>query len=181
MRLPPVVTDAIRVVCDTENDEQLLDFQVSLYDVDEIPEPIDIEHYDVDRSEWLLISPETKDASFMFDGNKKTMFWLDQGMPLDLVIDMTEQHTLKGFRYLPDQGDYFLRGIITHYELSVSLDGNVWREVSKGEFSNIDHNPLWQNVIFDTPVDARYIRFRAVRNSKGWGDFGCSEFDVIVK
>ncbi len=76
MRLPPVVTDAIRVVCDTENDEQLLDFQVSLYDVDEIPEPIDIEHYDVDRSEWLLISPETKDASFMFDGNKKQCFGL---------------------------------------------------------------------------------------------------------
>ena len=47
--------------------------------------------------------------------------------------------------------------------------------------SNIDHNPLWQYVIFSKPEDARYIRFRAIRNSKGWGDFGCSEFDVIVK
>lgn len=181
IRTSPVETKTVRVVCDTENDVPLYDFVISLYNVDEIPEPIDTEHYDLDRSEWRLISPETKDSAFMFDGNKKTMLWIDQGMPIDLVIDMAEQHTIKGFRYLPDQGDYFLRGIITHYELAVSLDGRVWKDVSKGEFSNIDHNPLWQYVIFSKPEDARYIRFRAIRNSKGWGDFGCSEFDVLVK
>lgn len=181
VRVSMTETKNVRVICDTENNEKLHDFQVCLYNVEDIPEPVDIEHYDLDRSAWRLISPEIKDANLMFDGNKQTMMWVDKGLPLDLIIDMTEEHTLKGFRYLPDQGDYFLRGIITHYEFAVSPDGKKWNDVSKGEFSNIDHNPLWQYVIFDTPIDARYIRFRAIRNSKGWGDLGCAEFDVLVE
>lgn len=181
VRFPKIKAEAVKVVCETENNDCLSDFQVQLYNVKEIPEPVDNEHYDLDRSSWKLVSPYVEDARLMFDGNKQTMMWTDKGLPLDLVIDMGEPNTLKGFRYLPDQGDYFLRGIITHYEFAVSLDGEKWDDISKGEFSNIDHNPLWQYVMFDNSVRARYIRFRAIRNSKGWGDFGCSEFDVLLK
>ena len=107
------------------------------------------------------------------------MLWLDKGFPVDIVIDMTENNSISGFRYLPDQGDYFLRGIITHYEFAVSMDGKEWTNVSIGEFSNIANNPLWQVVKFDKKIQTRFIRFRAIRNSKGWGDFGCAELDVL--
>lgn len=181
VRFPKVRARAVRVVCETEDNDSLSGFRVSLYNVREIPESVDKEHYDLDRSSWKLVSPDVGDARLMFDGDKRTMMWTDRGLPLDIVIDMGQENTLEGFRYLPDQGDYFLRGIITHYEFAISADGVEWHDVSKGEFSNIDHNPLWQYVMFDNAVKTRYIRFRAVRNSKGWGDFGCAEFDVLAK
>lgn len=180
VRLDDTKSQSVRIIFHTDATELPLP-KVSLFQVPVITTPKDNEKYDLDRSQWKVIAPVSGNMSLMLDGDKSTMAWLDKGFPMDVVIDMNGQHTLKGFRYLPDQGDYFLRGIITNYEFAVSLDGEHWTEMSKGEFSNIAHNPLWQEVRFAHSVKARYFRFRAIRNTKGWGDFGCAELDVRTK
>lgn len=154
---------------------------VSAFKAPAIKAKEDKEVYHLDRSKWTVIEPSSPDAVRMLDGNKNSMLWLDNGFPTDVTIDMGQQQKLKGFRYLPDQGDYFLRGIITNYEFAVSSDGHNWQTISSGEFSNVANNPLWQVVRFKQPATARYFRFRALRNSKGWNDFGCAELDVLIK
>ena len=180
VRVPDTTADAVRVKVGSITEVVPIP-QVSLFYAKEIIEDEVVETYDLDRSKWTIIEPQVEDAHLMLDGDKTTMTWIDKGFPVDVVIDMGETQNLKGFRYLPDQGDYWLRGIITNYEFAVSNDGKEWNTVSGGEFANIAHNPLWQVVKFKEPVDARYFRFRAIRNSKGWGDFGCAELDVFTK
>lgn len=100
-------------------------------------------------------------------------------MPADLVIDLGKEQLIKGFRYLPDQSNLFPSGIITFYEFYVSKDGSRWELVNEGEFSNIRNNPLWQTKEF-APVRARYVRFRALKNTQGDKVAGYSEIDVVV-
>ncbi|MCF0198792.1 MAG: glycoside hydrolase family 97 catalytic domain-containing protein [Bacteroidaceae bacterium] len=175
IKVPEQKVEAIRVTTAARHLSS-----VQLYYAPAIEETVDREHYAFDRSLWQVLQPDDPAARQMLDGNKLSMYWTDKGFPYDVVIDMKQEQTLTGFRYLPDQGDYFLRGIVTNYEFAVSTDGQQWQTVSDGEFSNIAHNPLWQVVQFPQAVQARYFRFRALRNSKGWGDFGCAELDVLT-
>jgi alpha-L-fucosidase len=71
-------------------------------------------------------------------------------------------------------------GIITNYEFSVSLDGKKWKLVSDGEFSNIKNNPLWQTKTFDA-INARFINFRALKNTENNNRIGYAEIDVITE
>ena len=99
-------------------------------------------------------------------------------MPFDLVIDLGNNYNLIGFKYLPDQNKWS-SGIISNYQFYVSADNKVWKLIDEGEFSNIKNNPVWQVKNF-TPVNARYIKFKALKNS--WGDevAGYAEVDVIT-
>jgi alpha-L-fucosidase len=98
-------------------------------------------------------------------------------MPVDLVLDLGQELNLTGFRYLPDQDRH--AGIIARYQLFVSQDGQQWRMADEGEFSNIDNNPLWQIKKF-SPAKGRYIKLRALHNTRGDDDAGYAEFDVMT-
>jgi alpha-L-fucosidase len=52
--------------------------------------------------------------------------------------------------------------------------------VSKGEFSNIKNNRVWQTKNF-APTKGRYIKLRALRNTDGNNEIGYAEVDVITK
>ncbi len=99
-------------------------------------------------------------------------------MPFDLVIDLGNKYNVSGFKYLPDQNKWS-SGIITNYQFYVSDDNKNWKLVDEGEFSNIKNNPVWQIKNF-TPVNARYIKLKALKNT--WGDdvAGYAEIDLIT-
>jgi alpha-L-fucosidase len=99
-------------------------------------------------------------------------------MPIDLVIDLGMEQNLTGFRYLPDQTR--TTGTISNYQFYVSNDNSDWKLVDEGEFPNINNNPIWQIKNF-TPVKARYIKLRALKNTRGNDDIGYAEIDVITK
>ena len=102
----------------------------------------------------------------------------DKKMPVDLVIDLGKEEMLSGFRYLPDQ-NIWNPGIISHYEFYISNDNAEWKLADAGEFSNIKNNPLWQSKSF-SPVKARYIKLRALRNTDGNDEIGYAEVDVTT-
>ena len=100
-------------------------------------------------------------------------------MPAELVIDFGKAEQLEGFRYLPAQNWWEEASIITHYQFEVSADNSNWKVVSEGEFSNIKNSPFWQIKNF-APVTARYIKFRALKNTQERSASGYAELDVIT-
>lgn len=136
------------------------------------------EEFGVSRTKWKVIAADAN-AARVIDG-ESWPGWHQRGMmPADLVIDLGEPLDIKGFRYLPDQSDYFPSGIITFYEFYVSDNGSEWKLVSEGEFSNIRNNPSWQMKEF-APVKTRFVKLRALSNTQGDKVAGYSEFDVLV-
>ncbi|MDP4151640.1 MAG: discoidin domain-containing protein [Bacteroidota bacterium] len=146
------------------------------------------EEFDISHSKWKIIGTDDQHAGNTIDGNpnsawhqgaeKKTPTG-EKKMPIDLELDLGEMVNLSGFRYLPDQ-DWRHTGLIAVYQLFVSSDGRRWQMADDGEFPNINNNPLWQIRKF-SPVQARYIKLRALRNTRGNDDAGYAELDVITE
>jgi len=141
--------------------------------------PVGAEKFDISKKDWKILGIDDEDISKIFDGNPFTV-WHKRGekvMPFDLVIDLGNSHNLCGFKYLPDPNRWS-SGIISNYQFFVSTDHTKWKRVSEGEFSNIKNNPVWQIKNF-VPEEARYIKFRALKNVYGDEVAGYAEFDFI--
>jgi alpha-L-fucosidase len=143
--------------------------------------PIGRERFDISKKDWKIVGIDDKNANKIIDGNISTVWHQrdNKKMPIDLVIDLGNKHNVCGFKYLPDQNKWS-SGIITNYQFYVSEDNIEWKLASEGEFSNIKNNPMWQFKNF-LPINARYIKLKALKNV--WGDdvAGYAEVDVITK
>ncbi|MGF6846471.1 alpha-L-fucosidase [Chitinophaga sp. W3I9] len=142
--------------------------------------PVSREKFDISRKNWKITGVNDEKANAILDGNPSTAWHQsnDKKMPIDLVIDLGSEQNLSGFKYLPDQGS--TNGAISKYQFFVSPDNTAWKQVDEGEFPNIKNNPLWQVSSF-TPVKARYIKLRAVREAGGNNNAGYAEVDVITR
>jgi alpha-L-fucosidase len=142
--------------------------------------PVSLERFDISRKDWKIVGIENETANRILDGNPSTAWHQsrDLKMPVDLVIDLGMEQNLTGFRYLPDQTR--ATGFISNYQFYVSNDNSDWRLADEGEFANIINNPVVQIKKF-TPVKARYIKLRALKNTRGNDDVGYSEIDVITQ
>jgi alpha-L-fucosidase len=142
--------------------------------------PVSLEHFDICRKAWKILSTTDEMSGLILDGNPNTTWCQgDNKQSGDLVIDLGGELNLCGFRYLPDQGRWPC-GIITNYRLYVSNDPEDWKLVSEGEYPNIRNNPLWQTKTFG-PVQARYIKFSGLANTQGNAAAGYAEVDVITQ
>lgn len=139
------------------------------------------EKFDISRKNWKVISTEEAGATKLLDGNPGTSWHQKRStpMPAELVIDLGKAESLEGFRYLPVQNWWEEASIISHYQFEVSKDNTDWKVVSEGEFSNIKNSPFWQIKTF-APVTARYIKFRALKNTQERSASGYAELDVIT-
>lgn len=141
---------------------------------------VTIQSFDVIKKDWKVIGIKDVNTGYLFDGNDSTVWHQSKkDMPIELEVDMGSVHTLKGFTYLPDQGRW-PSGIIFNYLLRLSEDGKNWKDISKGEFSNIRNNPIMRTVEFQ-PVKARYWKFTALSNTDGNAVAGYAEIDVLTQ
>jgi len=142
--------------------------------------PVSQEKFDISRKDWKIVGIENETADRIMDGNPSTVWHQsrDLKMPVDLVIDLGTEQNLCGFRYLPDQTRP--TGYISNYQFYVSNDNSDWKLVDEGEFGNINNNPLVQIKKF-AAVKARYIKLRAMKNTRGNDDVGYAEIDVITQ
>jgi len=142
--------------------------------------PVATEKFDISKKDWELVGINDENAAKILDGNTSTV-WHKSGdkiLPFDLLIDLGNKYNVSGFKYLPDQNKWS-SGIISNYRLYVSEDNLNWKLVDEGEFSNIKNNPVWQIRKFSS-VNARYIRFSALKNTSGDDAAGYAEVDVIT-
>ncbi len=137
-------------------------------------------NFDVNKRKWKIIGAKDKYSNSIFDGNPNSRWTMQvKKMPESLVIDLGEKLKLKGFRYLPDQGRH-PKGIIFNYQFYTSVDGKKWILKSKGEFSNINNNPLWQRKEF-SPVKAKFIKFTTLSNTVGNKEVCYAEVDIVTE
>ncbi len=139
-----------------------------------------VEKFDLPKTNWKILQVEDSRAYSILDGDIHTGWHQhkDKKMPIDLVIDLGSEQTLSGFRYFPDQ-NMWEPSYIARYEFYISTNNEDWKLVSQGEFPNIKNNPLWQVKNF-APAKARYIKFRALKNTEGNNETGYAEVDVIT-
>ena len=98
-----------------------------------------------------------------------------------LVIDMKQQIAINGFAYVPAEA-VGAAGVVTKYRIYTSADAASWTQIGGDrEFENIRNNPIAQNVRFDAPADARYLKFEPLETTDNSGIFSAAEFGVIVK
>ena len=137
-------------------------------------------NFDVLHKDWKVVGCKGNEGNEIFDGDKNTV-WFVRGnkMPVSMTMDMGKVENVKGFQYLPDQNRWS-SGIIFDYVLSVSKDGRNWKEVSKGEFSNINNHPIMQTINFDA-TPARFIKVTALRSTDNSTSAGFAEVDVITE
>ncbi|HSJ69972.1 MAG TPA: alpha-L-fucosidase, partial [Anditalea sp.] len=119
-----------------------------------ISEAID-HHLDIPKEKWTW--PKNSKAIEAIDEDPTTFWESDMN---ELIVDLGENYNVKGFTYLPPQNRY-MKGIVSHYTFSTSVDGKVWSSVATGEFSNIKNNPIEQRVNFQ-PVNAKFIKLKAI-------------------
>ncbi len=107
----------------------------------------------------------------MFDGNGYTTFYLPKKEKQEIEIQLANDMPIAGFRYVPNQDD--AGGHISNYQLFVNN-----KKVAEGEFSNIKHNPIEQEICFPA-VKENKIRFVATRIVDNQPQAGIGEFSVL--
>ncbi len=107
-----------------------------------------------------------------FDGDAKTLLVINDSEQeaQELTIDMGELLNLSGFTYMPSTEED-QDGNVYRYNFLVSTDGKRWTSViENGVFGNIRNNPILQEISFDKPLAARYIRLQSLQSAEGKAD-----------
>ena len=125
---------------------------------------------DLVKGNWKVLSSDPK-AQAAIDELPNT-YWTSLSNALEL--DLGKKVSLQGLYYLPMQARY-PSGFIADYVLEGSLDGCTWVLLAKGEFANIQNNPIEQVIRF-APQQLRYVRLKALRtvdgNAATFGELG---------
>ena len=180
LRLPSVTATALRLVINDAKTSPLIS-NIGVYNAPQVltaAAPVDSGSVISHRS-WRIANSQDPEAVNAIDGDVNSAWHqgAEGGAPADIVIDLGDELTLKGFRYLPDQ--HRNTGIITNYQFFVSSNLQEWALADEGEFGNIRNNPMWQDKSF-ARLRGRYIRLRAIRNTTGTAEAGYAELDVIT-
>jgi len=122
-----------------------------------------------------------EEAAYAVDGDPSTYWHTMYSVtvaqyPHWIDLDTRETKKIKGITYLPRSSGW--NGDFKDYEVYVSSDGKNWSEpVAKGSFSK---DKKRKRVMFDKPVEGRYVRLRAL-NSQNGQDYGsAAEIEVLA-
>ena len=110
------------------------------------------------------------------DGVTSGAYWNSgTGMPHALTVDLGEACTLTKMVTYP----YYADGRYYFYEIEISLDGSNWMKVaSREETYGTQPGMKSETYTFDPYYTARYVRFNALHNSAGNGQFHLIELEV---
>ncbi len=98
----------------------------------------------------------------------------------DVRVSLPGLTKVTGFVYTPHADAR--PGTVYRYECVASRDGGEWTVPagSGKEFGNIMHHATPRTVIFERPVDARYIELRIKEDSRGGIDVAASWDDIAI-
>jgi len=135
--------------------------------------PVSSIRFDIPASTYILVNPKDEEAGVILDGNGYTAYYLPEGKQ-QLELELKEEALISGFTYVPNQ-NRDAGGHISNYQLYVN---NI--KVAEGEFSNIKHNPIVQEIRFK-PTKGKLIRLVATRITENGKRAGIGEFSVITE
>ena len=130
----------------------------------------------ISSSSWSIADGTGKR---LFDNDIRSI-WKSADMQ-PIVVNMGQELAISGFTYVPAE-TVGAEGVVTKYRIYVSNDATVWTQMGgEREFENIRNNPIAQNVRFEAPVKARYIKFEPTETTDNNGTFTVAEFGAIIK
>jgi len=134
--------------------------------------------YDIAPSQWKVVAPQATDVARAIDGDASTSVILNKQDAL--VIDFGKILTLKGFFYVP-VNDVNAANLF-RCNCSASTDGQSWIKLKNNFiFNNIKNNPIRQDVLFEQPVQSRYIRIEPVESVNNVDYYAVSELGTITR
>jgi galactosylceramidase len=125
--------------------------------------------------------PETVDPPQNAVDGDPTTFWHSPWkkqvpLPHDLIIELEKPVTFKGITYLARQDSK--SGRVARYEIFVARDAKHWgRPVAKG---SLDAGESMQSILFDKPVTASHIKFRALSECSGKSYASVAELGLVM-
>lgn len=135
--------------------------------------PVSARKLDIPTSQFKVTSTKDEGVKYMFDGNGYTTYYLPEGKK-EIVVDLGGIYEVDGFRYTPNQGRD-AGGHIGNYEFYVDN-----KKVASGEFSNIKHNPIEQQISF-TPTQGKTVKMVITHIVDNQKRAGVGEFSVTTK
>lgn len=156
-----------------------------------IPAQIGSASFDVCKAKWKVASVSSEEAGAgegaanAIDDRPDTIWhsrWSSDvpRSPHELVIDLGETLTLRGFTYLPRANGP--NGRVVKYEVYTSADGGSWGQpAAAGEFGNMRNNPVEQRVTFAAARPGRFLRFVALSEVNGQPWASAAEIGVITR
>jgi beta-galactosidase len=122
------------------------------------------------------------EARNVIDGNPDTIWHTPWGenapaYPHEFQIELSENHEIKGFTFLPRQD--MSNGWIDKYQVYVSADGQNWGEPAAT--GNFERNRNKKKVLFDKSRQGRFLRFVAISGFDGQIFASAAEIDLITK
>ncbi len=135
--------------------------------------PLSTKVLDIPATDITVVPPKDEATGYIFDGYDYSAYYLPRGKQ-ELVVKLPKDMSIAGFRYVPNQGRD-AGGHISFYQLYV---GN--KLVAEGEFSNIKHNPIEQEIRFPA-VKGNKVRLVATKIVDNHSRAGIAEFEVITE
>ena len=143
--------------------------------------------FGIAKNKWKIhgVDSEIKrkgSAKKAIDGNPATN-WVTNAknakQPHFISIDLGKQINVSGFSYLPCAKG--CDGIIYEYEFYACTDGKNWGEpVNKGEFSNIQNNPVAQVIKFSEPINSKFVKLVSKSAIKNSNVTSVAEIDIFT-
>lgn len=129
---------------------------------------------EIDTDTWQCVGTASREA---IDDDISTVWRSDELAAI--TIDLGDVIDISGLCYAPAEDGG--KGTIFRYNASVSVDGKTWVEcITRGEFSNIKHNPIPQYVRFGANYPARYLRIEPIEEIDGNAATSVAELGVLL-
>jgi beta-galactosidase len=125
---------------------------------------------------------EGNEARNIVDGDPVT-FWLTprkgqgSGFPYEISVTLDQVTHMKGLVVMAQQKDRKRIGEIKDYVVEASVDGNEWKEITRG---TLESTFAPQRLQFERIVLARQIRLKALSSHDGGSVAALAELAVIV-
>jgi alpha-L-fucosidase len=175
LRFPATEAEKVRVTIESTRRTAEIS-RIGLYYCPELDGTASATKEYISSSSWSIADGTGKR---LFDNDIRSI-WKSADMQ-PIVVNMGQELAISGFTYVPAE-TVGAEGVVTKYRVYVSNDAAVWTQMGgEREFENIRNNPIAQNVRFETPVKARYIKFEPTETTDNNGTFTVAEFGAIIK
>lgn len=167
----PTYENAVRIIIESEDHKTTNTFVVNL-DADATDDSKDYDKAKITSTVGSAQSGNEKEKAF--DGDTNTLWhtqWNNTN-PAERWIEMEleDVQNVIGLRYLPRQNGG-QNGIVKTYKIEVkAAEGDEWKEVAVTEGTKVwAVDNTWKMAKFETPVQAKYIRFSGVETHDDQG------------
>lgn len=175
LRFPATEAEKVRVTIESTRRTAEIS-RIGLYYCPELDGTASATKEYISSSSWSIADGTGKR---LFDNDIRSI-WKSADMQ-PIVVNMGQELAISGFTYVPAE-TVGAEGVVTKYRVYVSSDATVWTQIGGDrEFENIRNNPIAQNIRFEAPVKARYIKFEPTETTDNNGIFTVAEFGAIIK